>query len=58
MRTLVTGHRLFKLEAYDLDWIRLAIAETLADPEAPTSYGYAGMASGVDLWFCEGSVSV
>lgn len=53
MKTLVTGHRLFKLATYDLDWIRLAIAETLADTELPTSYGYAGMASGVDLWFCE-----
>ena len=53
MKTLITGHRLFKLESYDTDWIRLAIAEVLTDPEAPTSYGYAGMASGVDLWFCE-----
>lgn len=53
MKTLVTGHRLFKLAAYDLDWIRLALAETLVDPDLPTSYGYAGMASGVDLWFCQ-----
>lgn len=52
MKTLVTGHRLFKLQNYDTDWIRLAIAETLVDPDKPTSYAYAGMASGVDLWFC------
>lgn len=52
MKTLITGHRLFKLTQYDTDWIRLAVAEVLSDPEAPVSYGYSGMASGVDLWFC------
>lgn len=52
MKTLVTGHRLFKLAAYDLAWIREALLEALTDDAMPTSYGYAGMASGVDLWFC------
>lgn len=53
MKVLITGHRLFKLATYDVDWIRLAIADVLTDPAMPASYGYAGMASGVDLWFCE-----
>jgi uncharacterized phage-like protein YoqJ len=53
MRLAITGHRLFKLQAYDTDWIRAAIHSTLADNMDTVSYGDAGMASGVDLWFCE-----
>lgn len=53
MKTLITGHRLFKLASYDTDWIRLAIDEVLSDSEVPVSYAYSGMASGVDLWFCQ-----
>ncbi len=58
MKTLVTGHRLFKLASYDLDWIKLAVAEALSDTEVPTYYGYSGMASGVDLWFCKACIEL
>ena len=57
MKTLVTGHRLFKLESYDTDWIKLAIEEILSDRENPVSYGMSGMASGVDLWFCQACIA-
>lgn len=52
MKVLVTGHRLFKLAAYDRAWIRSAIEETLPAEPGAVTYGYAEMASGVDLWFC------
>lgn len=58
MKTLITGHRLFKLEAYDTDWIKLAISEVLSDKMAPVSYAYSGMASGVDLWFCQSCIAL
>ena len=58
MKTLITGHRLFKLEAYDIEWIKLAISEVLSDRDAPVSYGYSGMASGVDLWFCQACITL
>ena len=51
MRTLITGHRLFKLESYDIEWIKLALEVVVK--EFPVSYGLSGMASGVDLWYCE-----
>jgi len=51
MRCLITGHRFFKLEQYSIDWIKFAIKESLAD--LCPSYGLSGMASGVDLWFCQ-----
>lgn len=51
MKCLITGHRLFKLQNYNLDWIKLAIQESICDI-AP-SYCLSGMASGVDLWFCQ-----
>lgn len=54
MKTLVTGHRLFKLECYDIDWIKWAIEEALLSTFlSSTTYGLSGMASGVDLWFCQ-----
>ena len=53
MKKLITGHRLFKLVNYDIEWIKFALEEALSDPEIPTSFGYSGMASGVDLWFCQ-----
>lgn len=55
MNLLITGHRKHKLENYDCEWIKDAITMVLM--EAQTEYGfirgYVGMASGVDLWFCE-----
>lgn len=54
MKTLVTGHRLHKLQQYDIEWIRSSILESFEKTFlSSTSYGLAGMASGVDLWFCE-----
>jgi uncharacterized phage-like protein YoqJ len=55
MKTLVTGHRLHKLQQYDMDWIRyIGIIAALSDTFLKnTTYGLSGMASGVDLWFCE-----
>lgn len=53
MRTLITGHRLHKLECYDNIWIKDAIRDSLDNTFLQsTSYGLSGMASGVDLWFC------
>ncbi len=54
MKTLITGHRLHKLLSYDTDWIKLAIYEAFITTFLKdTTYGLSGMASGVDLWFCE-----
>jgi uncharacterized phage-like protein YoqJ len=52
MKVLITGHRLFKLSSYDLDWIKEAVE--LAIVSFPgIAVGLSGMASGVDLWFCQ-----
>jgi len=50
---IITGHRLEKLSNYDIDWIKLAIADILEKDKNKISLTYSGMASGVDLWFCE-----
>lgn len=54
MRLMVTGHRREKLAAYDEHWIRLTLLD-LVKRAADDGYslGLSGMASGVDLWFCE-----
>ena len=55
MRLIVTGHREEKLSNYDVDWIVLtlhSIVYTLKTDKG-ISLAYSGMASGVDLWFCE-----
>lgn len=53
MHLLITGHRLSKLQNYDIQWIRRKIWEVLTEIEDKNEYirAYAGMASGVDLWF-------
>ena len=51
MKALISGHRLFKLKSYNCDWIKDAIEQSLV--ELPISVGLSGMASGVDLWFCQ-----
>lgn len=55
MRLIVTGHRDEKLETYNRLWIKAAIEECLLKlKNCPgISIAYAGMASGVDLTFCE-----
>ena len=55
MRLMISGHRLDKLSNYDTDWIALTISAwtyTLFVDKG-ISIAYSGMASGVDLWFCE-----
>ncbi len=54
MKSLITGHRLFKLKNYNEEWIKDAIWETVANY---VTYGMAGMASGVDLWFCQACIT-
>lgn len=52
MKTLITGHRLFKLQQYDIPWIQGAIRDALDHTFLYTiGYGLSGMADGVDLWF-------
>lgn len=53
MKCLITGHRLFKLENYSINWIKDTISEVVFDNRSIISYAYSGMASGVDLWFCD-----
>jgi uncharacterized phage-like protein YoqJ len=53
MKCLISGHRLFKLANYELGWIKRAIEDTILENQHLISYGYSGMASGVDLWFCQ-----
>lgn len=52
---MITGHRLFKLETYDTEWIKRVIEDELLNLiEIPLHVkGLSGMASGVDLWFCD-----
>lgn len=52
MKCLITGHRLFKLQNYSLPWIKEALLNSVLDNSFLITYGYSGMASGVDLWFC------
>ena len=46
---LVSGHRLFKLLSYDIDWIKQTLSRCVSEYDI----GLSGMASGVDLWFCQ-----
>lgn len=56
MKVLITGHRLFKLQNYSYDtiWIQRALSDVVIELKdlGVLTYGYSGMASGVDLWFC------
>lgn len=49
MKVLISGHRIQKLAAHDTRWIK----ETISALIEPHFIGLSGMASGVDLWFCE-----
>ena len=55
MKIMISGHRKEKLLNYDCEWIKAAIKNILAGLKAEKGFikGYSGMASGVDLWFCE-----
>lgn len=60
MKVLITGHRKHKLGAYDQDWIKLAVYDRLDTLKRQHGYvrGYSGMASGVDLWFCDACIQL
>jgi hypothetical protein len=54
MKYTISGHRLHKLQAYDIEWIKAALDNLILDlSKTQHIIGYSGMASGVDLWFCE-----
>ena len=54
MKLMITGHRFSKLTCYDIEFIKLAIWDTLLKENARNFVvGLSGMASGVDLWFCD-----
>lgn len=55
MNVLISGHRIQKLNLYSIDWIKTAIEIALLDLKEKNGFiqGYSGMASGVDLWFCD-----
>jgi uncharacterized phage-like protein YoqJ len=51
---MVSGHRQHKLLLYNPEWIKTAIELTLIElKERGLALAYSGMASGVDLWFCQ-----
>jgi uncharacterized phage-like protein YoqJ len=58
MRLIVTGHREEKLQTYDIDWVVLTLHSLVytLKTDKGISLAYSGMASGVDLWFCEACV--
>lgn len=58
MRLLITGHREEKLVTYDLVWINTHIQLELYKmrDQFGVSMAYSGMASGVDLMFCDACV--
>ena len=60
MKALITGHRIQKLQAYDHEFIKLAIEDCLMSfqDEAGFVRGFVGMASGVDLWFCQACLNL
>lgn len=55
MKIMVSGHRKQKLLGYDCEWIKKAIRDIVVKLKAEKGFvkGYSGMASGIDLWFCE-----
>jgi len=58
MRIIITGHRTEKLSGYDLPWIQSAIDTALVEIKHKNNdlLAYAGMASGVDLHFCNSCI--
>jgi hypothetical protein len=54
MKLMVTGHRYYKLVNYDVEFIKLAMDDIVAEERKKQFVmGLSGMASGVDLWFCQ-----
>ena len=51
MKIAITGHRLYKLENYNLKWLRDSLKNLCVD--LPIGIGVSGMASGIDLWYCQ-----
>lgn len=55
MKFMITGHRREKLAGYDQMWVRATLANLVGDlaDKGLLSIGLSGMASGIDLWFCQ-----
>lgn len=55
MKVMVSGHRVEKLAAYDTELIRILLESEIVELKNQFGYliGLSGMASGVDLWFCQ-----
>jgi uncharacterized phage-like protein YoqJ len=58
MRIVITGHRAEKLAPYDFQWIQTAIDNVLVELKSKDKnlLAYSGMASGVDLHFCQSCI--
>lgn len=58
MRIVITGHRAEKLAPYDFRWIQTAIDNVLVELKSKDNnlLAYSGMASGVDLHFCQSCI--
>jgi len=52
---MVTGHRIEKLEGYNIPQLRVDMAKAIDELTIQYGwlYGLSGMASGVDLWFLD-----
>ena len=51
MKTFITGHRLYKLQSYDIQWIQEAILDALEHTFLNhTSVGFSGMARVVSIY--------
>ena len=54
MRLIISGHRRHKLEEYNYNWIERTVEQTVLEciKTHGISLAYSGMASGVDIMFC------
>ena len=54
---MITGHREEKLSNYDKNWIATSLFDVISNLKKDgVTLAYSGMASGVDLWFCEACI--
>lgn len=60
VRIVITGHRTEKVALYDFEWIQTAIDDILVELKSKYKndkiIAYSGMASGVDLYFCNSCI--
>lgn len=55
MNLVISGHRSHKLSSYNIDFIKSEICLSIYEYKGKYDFvmGFAGMASGVDIWFCQ-----